>query len=355
MQYVSVYDSKGYVSDAIKKMSFWNRHPDFSLSFVELSDNQTLQEYLNVHRPDIFVLAGQDSGQGSPKEVKSLISACLGIHLIVIGDTRNYQTVREYFLNGVYDYLVWPLEEEMMEQACMRIYEDFGLHYVVDQLQLKIDALIDNIFLGGGQEEYIIQSIIGQIYEDWNHDPINCQIISDKARKHIYEILIERKPWLEKFLYRNDFTYHFGFSLMTEEEIIRHFVWCFQEASKMVMKYQMIDDKLVYRIGKYVVVHVDEPLSLEKVAKGVFLNPSYVSHIFKATTGMSFVDYMAEVKTDRAKVLLRDPKIKIYEVARTVGYQNPEYFTRIFRKKTGYAPVEYQRRLAEEAADRSRL
>ena len=214
-------------------------------------------------------------------------------------------------------------------------------------LQEAVDALIDNIFLGGGQEELIIQNIIDQIYEDWKQDAINCQLIADKAKNHIYEILIDRKPWLEKFLYRNDFTYKFGFSLLRKEEIMKDWVRCFKEASKMVVKYQMIDDRLVYRIGKYVVVHVDEKLSLESVAKGVYLNPSYVSHIFKKVTGMSFTDYMTEVKVDRAKVLLRDSKLKIYDVAATVGYSNSEYFAKTFRKKTGYAPVVYQKMLAE--------
>ena len=128
---------------------------------------------------------------------------------------------------------------------------------------------------------------------------------------------------------------------------MKDWVRCFKEASKMVVKYQMIDDRLVYRIGKYVVVHVDEKLSLESVAKGVYLNPSYVSHIFKKVTGMNFTDYMTEVKVDRAKVLLRDSKLKIYDVAATVGYSNSEYFAKTFRKKTGYAPVVYQKMLAE--------
>ena len=62
---------------------------------------------------------------------------------------------------------------------------------------------------------------------------------------------------------------------------------------------------------------------------------------------MNFTDYMTEVKVDRAKVLLRDIKLKIYDVAATVGYSNSEYFAKTFRKKTGYAPVVYQKMLAE--------
>ncbi len=219
-------------------------------------------------------------------------------------------------------------------------------------MHLSINALIDNIFLGGGQEELIVQKIIQKIYDDRKNDPISCQIIADKAKNHAYRIMIDRKPWLEKFLYIKDFTPKFGFSLVSREEIIDDWVESFSKASQMVLKYQMIDDKLVYRIGKYVVVHVDEKLTLESVAKGVYLNPAYISHIFKKVTNMSFVDFMTEVKIDRAKILLRDPQAKIYDIASMIGYSNPEYFAKIFKKKTGYAPTAYQKmllNLADEA------
>lgn len=351
MQYVSIYDKAGVVASQIMAMPMWAAKKGLFLNREVLTDADALSSRLRDIRPDILILVLDSTEVCTPAGVREISGEFSGMHLIVVGYDASYKLTREYFLNGAFDYLVQPLNLEMLTDAMLRVYEDFGLGYVVNELQLKTDALIDNIFLGGGQEEYIITTIIEQIYADWKRDPVNCQIISDKAKKHIYEILIERKPWLEKFLYRNDFTWHFGFSLKTQKEIIASWVHCFQEASAMVTKYQMIDDKLVYRIGKYVVVHVDEKLSLEAVAGGVYLNPSYISHIFKKVTGMSFTDFMAEVKVDRAKVLLRDSHMRIYDVAATVGYSNPEYFTKNFRKKTGYSPVEYQRMLAERYGD----
>lgn len=346
MQCVGIYDKNGYVAEQIKNMKFWSIRNDFELMDT-IQDENEIFTYLNGSRPNIFLLV-EDKNEGFAVErLKEITNLFLGVKIILIGYEKSYEVVRKIFLAGAFDYLIQPVDEKILEDSLIRVYDTLGLGYVVNDLQMKVDALVDNIFLGGGQEEIIIQSIIDQIYEDWKQDAINCQLITDKAKNHIYEILIDRKPWLEKFLYRNDFTYKFGFSLLRKEDIIRDWVRCFKEASKMVIKYQMIDDKLVYRIGKYVVVHVDEKLTLESVAKRVFLNPSYVSHIFKKVTGMNFTDYMAEVKVDRAKVLLRDSKMKIYDVAATVGYSNSEYFAKTFRKKTGYAPVAYQKMLEE--------
>ena len=346
MQYVSIYDETGVIAEEISAMELWKERADFRLSTTILRQSGELLRSLEREKPDILILA-EDSRSDAKLLVEDIKSSFAGIHIIVIGTDTDYETVRSRFLAGAFDYLVRPLDTELLKNAILRVYADFGVAYVVNELTMKVDALVNHIFLGGGDEEYIISNIIDQIYADWKEDPLNCQIVSDKAKKHIYEILSERKPWLEKFLYRTDFTYRAGFRLRTREEIKKDWLRCFREASAIVRKYQMIDDKLVYRIGKYVVVHVDEKLSLNDVAKGVFLNPSYVSHIFKEVTGMGFSDFMTEVKIDRAKVLLRDSKIRICDVAATVGYSNPEYFTKNFRKKTGYAPIDYQKMLEE--------
>lgn len=73
--------------------------------------------------------------------------------------------------------------------------------------------------------------------------------------------------------------------------------------------------------------------------------PSYMSHIFKKITGMSLSDFTIEVKSDRAKVLLREKNMRIRDVAAAIGYANPEYFAKRFRDNTGYTPVQYRRLL----------
>ncbi|MDD3362405.1 MAG: helix-turn-helix domain-containing protein [Hespellia sp.] len=352
MQYVSIYDKMGIITEFIKNMEFWKEREDFFLHEEILKNETHLFDRLQDIRPDILIMSISSNDIAFFQTMREINKTFTDIHMIVIGCDGTYENVRESFLNGAFDYLVQPCDLDMLKESMLRVYSEFGIEYVLEKLRLKSDALIDNIFQGGGQEEYIIKSMIDQIYEDWKNDAINCQSVADKAKKRIYEILIERKPWLEKFLYSKDFAYHYGFVIKTKEQITDEWFRCFREASAMVTKYQMIDDKLVYNIGKYVVVHVDEKLSLEKVAKGVFLNPSYVSHIFKATTGMSFINYLAEVKVDRAKVLLRDKNIRICDVANIVGYNNPEYFAKNFKKKTGYTPINYKAELQKNENER---
>lgn len=350
MQYVIIYDREGSVGKEIANMSLWKERPDFHLDSRILRKYPEVLESVERDKPDILILA-EDEHDPMQLFLEANRKTLADIHVIVIGREKDYESVRACFLAGVADYLIRPLDTEELKNSILRVYADFGIAYVVNELEMKTEALIETVFQGGGEEHYIITNIIDQIFQDWKEDPLYCQVVSDKAKKHIYEVMSERKPWIEKFLYRSDFTYGSGFSLQTREEIEKDWLRCFSQAAAIVKKYQMIDDRLVYRIGKYVIVHVDERLSLQDVADGVFLNPSYISQVFKKVTGISFSGFMTEVKIDRAKVLLRDRKIRICDVAATVGYGNPEYFTKLFHRKTGYSPADYRRMLEEERRD----
>lgn len=181
MQYVGIYDKSGQTAEQIKQMSFWSVRNDFELMEI-IQDEEEIYTYLNTKRPNIFLLVMEQSEGFTVERLKQITSLFLGIRIIMIGYEKSYEVVRKIFLNGAFDYLIQPIDERQLEEALIRVYDMVGLGYVVNDLRMKVDALIDNIFLGGGQEEIIIQNMINQIYEDWKQDAINCQIVTDKAK-----------------------------------------------------------------------------------------------------------------------------------------------------------------------------
>lgn len=348
MQKVAFYDKLVTRAQTIVNFPFWKSLEEIEIDSNIITSREELNQRLYAGKYDVLIAFSDVFNLHEAEKIDPLFHEFTQLRTIIVGKDTSYEVVRYYFTHGVFDYLVSPVREDKLKETILKLYDNIGQNYVVNNLTLKADALIDNIFMGGGQESYIITSIFDQIYEDWNDDPVNCQIVSDKAKKYIYETLISRKPWLEKFLYKSDFYPKLGFALKSKEDLIRLWGINFREASAMVKKYQMIDDKLVYRIGKYAVVHVDEKLSLDDVSEGVYLNSCYISHIFKKVTGVTFVHFMTDVKIDRAKVLLRDENSRINEIAYTLGYESQEYFTKIFKKTTGVTPIEYKKMLQEK-------
>gem|GEM_PF-2035378 len=84
-------------------------------------------------------------------------------------------------------------------------------------------------------------------------------------------------------------------------------------------------------------------ISLETVAGKYYLNPSYLSHLFKKATGVNFSDYILSVRLDEAKRLLRETNLSAQEIASRVGYKNEKNFYSVFKKAAGISPNKFRK------------
>ncbi|MBP1972673.1 helix-turn-helix domain-containing protein [Cohnella thailandensis] len=99
---------------------------------------------------------------------------------------------------------------------------------------------------------------------------------------------------------------------------------------------RMIEQAMIYLQENYMA-----DISLDNCAEHAGCNPFFLSKAFKQVTGKNFIDYLTELRTDKAKELLRDTELRINEVAERVGYQH-SYFNRIFKKMEGMTPSRYR-------------
>ncbi len=95
------------------------------------------------------------------------------------------------------------------------------------------------------------------------------------------------------------------------------------------------------RAHEYIDANYERPLQLSEVAEELRITPSYLSRLFSRYGSITFVDYLTNVRMERAKELLRGGKYSIKEISRLVGYHDPNYFSRIFKKISGLAPTDY--------------
>ena len=95
----------------------------------------------------------------------------------------------------------------------------------------------------------------------------------------------------------------------------------------------------------YINSHYSEKITLEDLAELCELSVSYFCKLFKSEIGESFADYLTWVRIEKAIDLLRDPKMKIYEISEEVGYSDVQYFNKVFRDTTGVSPSFYRNHL----------
>lgn len=105
--------------------------------------------------------------------------------------------------------------------------------------------------------------------------------------------------------------------------------------------------RLVERMADYVRHHYHRPLSLRQVAGELGMNASYLSGVFSRATGMTFHQYLDEVRLQKACALLHDPQNRVREVAERVGYASGDWFRHAFKQYTGLAPSAWRGRNGE--------
>jgi AraC-like DNA-binding protein/mannose-6-phosphate isomerase-like protein (cupin superfamily) len=93
----------------------------------------------------------------------------------------------------------------------------------------------------------------------------------------------------------------------------------------------------------YVDGHCRESITLDDVADLVHVSPSRVRHVFKDVTGVSFKEYVTQVRVAEAKRLLLSTDFSVAEIARAVSYSNLNQFYKVFYRSCAMSPGEYRR------------
>lgn len=134
----------------------------------------------------------------------------------------------------------------------------------------------------------------------------------------IYEItdLIELEEWL------------FGFFFRINEYISKN------RRSR--------NELLISRVKDYIDTNYHENISLTGISKIFGISSGYLSSLFCEFNGLNFIDYLSNLRIQKAKVLLKNSDLRIYEIAEKVGYRDAYYFSAAFKKIVGINPTDYR-------------
>lgn len=142
----------------------------------------------------------------------------------------------------------------------------------------------------------------------------NHQYNNEKTQRQLDQMtnVRELKEWIIRFL----------------EEAVT----LMEQISKQSKKVEIVDAK------KYILLNLDQKITLEDVAERLFLNSSYFSRLFKKETGENFTEYVTRVKMEKAKELLNESDKTIDVISQMLGYDNKGYFVKLFKNHYGVPP-----------------
>ena len=101
------------------------------------------------------------------------------------------------------------------------------------------------------------------------------------------------------------------------------------------------DDERLVAMKNYIQAHYQR-VTLEVMAGKFNLSEPYISKYFKEKAGVTFGDYVQQIRMKKAKTLLKNSNMTVEAVAESVGYPNVEHFSRLFKKKYEVSPSQYR-------------
>jgi two-component system response regulator YesN len=213
-----------------------------------------------------------------------------------------------------------------------------------DNLEELLDKLLEEIMA------YDLVAIDDSLLKLFN-EPVPCS-----GKQEVYDLIIRVTSGLHARLQKqNENLYEVLKWESQQPEMLFHFEtvhdimsWIrrrfFELSELLYMKRQRQKRKLIQELMEYVEQNLDKKITLKEAASHFGFTPNYLGFVFKEDTGEAFSDYLTRVKLERVCELLKDPTLKIYEIADRMGYINIIYFNRQFKQAMGLTPGEYRKK-----------
>lgn len=215
------------------------------------------------------------------------------------------------------DYNLYNQPPELMDNLVTRIYEHIEqneFENLINSIKMFFTFLKNNNRLSIIYVKYIFTNIMNRLYKK----------INNKNYKQMEEVMKLIAESNNMFLLK-EYVISAITNMCSTEEI-------HQTAKQKVME-QVID---------IIQKEYDKDISLDYIAKQVYLSSNYLSCIFKQSMGESLVKYINRIRLEEAKRLLSQTNIKIIDVGKKVGFSNNSYFCTIFKNNCGISPSKYR-------------
>ncbi|BBF43863.1 transcriptional regulator, AraC family [Lachnospiraceae bacterium KM106-2] len=127
------------------------------------------------------------------------------------------------------------------------------------------------------------------------------------------------------------------------EELKSYYLQYFTQIASLLKSKNVYASKtLIEQVQYYTEHNYNKNITLEFLSCLFYVNRSYLSHEFKLKTQLKYIDYLNEIRIRHAKDLLQNTDKKLYQIAKSVGYDNVKYFFRVFKKYTDQTPEQYR-------------
>lgn len=160
--------------------------------------------------------------------------------------------------------------------------------------------------------------------------------LNEEQSKHVSRIL-------EQLLHEyND--ENFAKDVLIRAKLMELFVYVIRTQQDVAQKpaAPCKSENQILEVLRYMHLHYHDNLTLSGVAEMFNWNASYMSRVFKQSTGKTFTEYLHFLRIGRAASLLTGTSMKITDISVEVGFDNTRTFNRVFKEMKGVTPSQFR-------------
>ncbi|MEK5255972.1 response regulator [Paenibacillus sp. FSL F4-0125] len=190
-----------------------------------------------------------------------------------------------------------------------------------------------------------LAAILKELEEEWRDSQEHILEAYFAIASSISSLIHRTKKWLADTIGEDFYTVTSGQPMQTVDELrnwSERVIASYRRSVSSVEKDSR--NSIIRKVQEYIAQNPGTA-SLQTISSSVYLNPSYLSKIYKLETGEGINEYTLRVRMEKAITLLEQSPEKIYEISSLLGYQKPSYFIHLFKKHYGITPQEYRNKL----------
>ena len=393
-----IADDEPKIRRGIENILNWH---EFNINIVgEAEDGEIALEVIQEKTPDIILLDINMpflNGLNLLQKLKDINNKSI---VIIISGYDDFLYAQKALQFNVFDYILKPVNKKSMEEIITKAVnklneiekEDNYLEWINNQLTENMDVLKKTFFsewLNNKLSDVHVLKELKFFNVDFGEnigvmviklvDKLNIEIIDKKWNIELLEFAIANllndkfKTSDVKFIFADDKKNVILVSkiddmlewitLGNELEVgISKYLKCnviIEQANVAngILKIKDVYLKIINSVNEkkkcssmvlLTIKYIEEnyysnDLNINDISDKLEVTSSYLSKLLKKETGLSFIDYLTNIRIKKAMYIMEDPTIKIYDVAELVGYSNQHYFCRAFKRVVGFSPTEYKR------------
>lgn len=338
---ILIADDKEVFRRKIKRLDYFKTHNDQMQISFEAQNGEEALDIIKNSKVDIIITDIRMpimDGMALLKEIKTeKLCKCV----ILLSEYTDFAYAKQGIVYGAFDYIVKPIDNEKITdvldraadylntiQSTSAFWEDSAAEIIrmTDENDEDYSSLLDAVFSNIKASGCTLSAATGEMKH---------------MMAYIERNILHSRPYMKKFAPVSEICAipsEYGSSDELFAVVRDSLKRLFDEMNKFSID---TSNTLIKNMCGYIISNIEQEINLQTIADEFFVNKKYLSTCFKKETGVNFIDYITFVKIERAKMLLRDKSMKVYEVAAALGFADTEYFSRVFKQKTGISPSEF--------------